>query len=131
LPGLDQLLAPPSEVLARADTGNRGRTSPGGSEGASNPADDPRRDLMAAPPPARGIFGGPRGYLRRSPRRRAGATWTMLNTKADRFAPFVRRVGTRVFQNLLIFQRRDLGRTTSSPRTRRSPYAPSSTRAAS
>jgi TonB family protein len=39
----------------------------------------------------------------------AAGNLTMLNTKADRFAPFVRRVGTRVFQNLLICQRRDLG----------------------
>ena len=38
----------------------------------------------------------------------APGSLTMLNTKADRFAPFVRRVGTRVFQNLLIYQRRDL-----------------------
>jgi TonB family protein len=38
----------------------------------------------------------------------AAGNLTMLNTKADRFAPFVRRVGTRVFQNLLIYQRRDL-----------------------
>ena len=33
---------------------------------------------------------------------------TFLNTKADRFAPFVRRVGTRVFENLLIEQRKRL-----------------------
>jgi hypothetical protein len=106
LPGLDQLLAPPSEVLAKADTG--GRPS-GGAAAATAPADDPRRDLVSAPPPApRGIFGGPRGTFDDLPDVAQG-NLTLLNTKADRFAPFVRRVGTRVFQNLLIFQRRNLG----------------------
>jgi hypothetical protein len=33
---------------------------------------------------------------------------TLLNTKAELFAPFVRRVAVRVFQNLLILLRRDL-----------------------
>jgi hypothetical protein len=33
---------------------------------------------------------------------------TLLNTKAEMFAPFVRRVAVRVFQNLMIFLRRDL-----------------------
>jgi hypothetical protein len=35
---------------------------------------------------------------------------TLLNTKADRFAPFVRRVAMRVFQHLLILERRSLER---------------------
>ncbi len=35
---------------------------------------------------------------------------TLLNTKAERFAPFVRRVALRVFQNLMISMRRDLTR---------------------
>jgi hypothetical protein len=33
---------------------------------------------------------------------------TLLNTKAELFAPFVRRVAVRVFQNLLILLRREL-----------------------
>jgi hypothetical protein len=33
---------------------------------------------------------------------------TFLNTKAHRFAPFVRRVALRVFQHLLIHQRNNL-----------------------
>jgi hypothetical protein len=41
---------------------------------------------------------------------------TLLNTKADLFAPFVRRVAVRVFQNLLIALRRDLSRTGPSTR---------------
>ena len=109
LPGLDQLLLPPSEVLAKADTGGRESGSSGASGGGSAAAaDDPRRDLVSAPPPARGIFGGPRGTFDDLPDVAQG-NLTLLNTKADRFAPFVRRVGTRVFQNLLIYQRRDLG----------------------
>jgi hypothetical protein len=105
LPSLDQLLPPPEEVLARADTG-RDTRRPGGAEAA--PDDDPRRDLMSAPPPVSGIFGGPRGTFDDLPDFAQGSL-TLLNTKADRFAPFVRRVGTRVFQNLLIYQRRGLG----------------------
>ncbi len=35
---------------------------------------------------------------------------TLLNTKADMFAPFVRRVAIRVFQNLVISLRHDLSR---------------------
>jgi hypothetical protein len=33
----------------------------------------------------------------------------LLNTKANRFAPFVRRVALRVFQHLIILQRKNLG----------------------
>src|SRR5690606_27337843 len=69
--------------------------------------DDPRKDLVSAPPPAPGLFGGVRGSFDNLPDVAQG-NLTMLNTKADRFAPFVRRVGTRVFQNLLIFQRQNL-----------------------
>lgn len=103
LPGLDRLFAPPAEVLARA------RTTPPNPAAPSKPAPevDPRRDLMAAPPPVPGVLSGLRGSFDHLPDVAPGSL-TMLNTKADRFAPFVRRVGTRVFQNLLIYQRRDL-----------------------
>ncbi len=103
LPGLERLFAPPAEVLARAKTNQpqpKGRAQPA-------PESDPRRDLMAAPPPAPGMLSGLRGSFDHLPDVAPGQL-TMLNTKADRFAPFVRRVGTRVFQNLLIYQRRDL-----------------------
>ena len=102
LPGIDELLAPPAEVLARA------RGPEGSARGAPDARTDPRRDLTSAPPPAPGLFAGMRGTFDDLPEVAAG-NLTMLNTKADRFAPFVRRVGTRVFQNLLIYQRRDLG----------------------
>ncbi|MBM4270159.1 MAG: energy transducer TonB [Deltaproteobacteria bacterium] len=102
LPGLDKLLRPPAEVLAKAEPSE----AAGGSPQAAAEA-DARRDLMSAPPPVPGILSGLRGSFDHLPDVAAGQL-TMLNTKADRFAPFVRRVGTRVFQNLLIFQRRDL-----------------------
>jgi TonB family protein len=103
LPGLNQLFAPPEEVLAKAQMA---REAAGG---AAKPgaADDPRKDLVSAPPPAPGLFSGMRGSFDYLPDVAQG-NLTMLNTKADRFAPFVRRVGTRVFQNLLIFQRQNL-----------------------
>ena len=110
LPGLDQLFAPPSEVLAQADRDRR-TSDDRASADAGDPAeasDDRHRDLVSAPPPAPGIFGGQRGTFDSLPDVAQGSL-TMLNTKADRFAPFVRRVGTRVFQNMIIYQRRDLG----------------------
>lgn len=104
LPGLRQLFAPPEEVLAKAE---RDRRAAGGAAARPGAADDPRKDLVSAPPPAPGIFGGLRGSFDNLPDVAQG-NLTMLNTKADRFAPFVRRVGTRVFQNLLIYQRQNL-----------------------
>lgn len=103
LPGLQELLPPPAEVLARArDAGAIPER-----DGAADTRSDLRRDLTGAPPPAPGLFAGVRGTFDDLPEVAPGSL-TMLNTKADRFAPFVRRVGTRVFQNLLIYQRRDL-----------------------
>ena len=104
LPGLNQLFAPPEQVLARAATE---RQAAAGADGSRSQNDDPRKDLVSAPPPAPGLFGGVRGSFDYLPDVSQG-NLTMLNTKADRFAPFVRRVGTRVFQNLLIFQRQNL-----------------------
>lgn len=102
LPGLNQLFAPPDQVLAKAEMERRAV----GADSA-RAADDPRKDLVSAPPPAPGLFGGARGSFDYLPDVAQG-NLTMLNTKADRFAPFVRRVGTRVFQNMLIFQRQNL-----------------------
>jgi hypothetical protein len=103
LPGLKELFRPPSEVLAKAGIEPSGEAAPA----ARRPSDDPRKDLVSAPPPAPGLFGGMRGSFDHLPDVAQG-NLTMLNTKADRFAPFVRRVGTRVFQNLLIYQRQNL-----------------------
>lgn len=103
LPGLNELFAPPEEVLAKAELERRAA----GGERSRGAVDDPRKDLVSAPPPAPGLFSGMRGSFDYLPDVAQG-NLTMLNTKADRFAPFVRRVGTRVFQNLLIYQRQNL-----------------------
>ncbi len=104
LPGLEKLLAPPGTVL-----GNRPPPQPRAARQAPPDAavPDPNRDLLRAPPPARGLLAGLRGTYDNLPSVAAGKL-TFLNTKADRFAPFVRRVGTRVFENLLIEQRKRL-----------------------
>ncbi len=99
-----QLFARPNDLLARGWLSQDGdaeaqRTPPSGNE-----------LLAMAPPPARENFltmPGPRGTLDHLPDVRKG-NLTFLNTKASRFAPFVRRVAQRVFQNLLIYQRRNL-----------------------
>jgi TonB family protein len=104
LPGRDKLFESPAELLAKNDA------SPGspGAQAGADARSDPHRDLVSAPPPAPGIFAGARGSADYLPDI-ASSNLTLLNTKADRFAPFVRRVGMRVFQNLLIYQRRQLG----------------------
>lgn len=107
LPGLNQLFAPPEEVLAKAEMERRAAGAAAAAADRPGAVDDPRKDLVSAPPPAPGLFGGMRGSFDNVPDVAQG-NLTMLNTKADRFAPFVRRVGTRVFQNLLIFQRQNL-----------------------
>ncbi len=103
-----QLFARPDDVLAKGwlstdgdaeDEEEAQRTPPSGNE-----------LLAMAPPPARENFltmPGPRGTLDYLPDVRKGGL-TFLNTKASRFAPFVRRVAQRVFQHLLIRQRRNL-----------------------
>ena len=78
----------------------------------------PRRQAAeqeASPQPTGGIgravvpaLRGPRHA--RLPARRPRGDITLLNTKAELFAPFVRRVALRVFQNLLISLRRELQR---------------------
>lgn len=104
LPGLDTLLAPPSQVLGKSAALPHAQDQKPAAEAAQ---DDPNRDLLRAPPPPRGLLSGLRGTYDALPNVAAG-NLTLLNTKADRFAPFVRRVGTRVFENLLIEQRKTL-----------------------
>lgn len=76
------------------------------------PAAPQGRDLIAlAPPPAASSLfplPSPFGTLDYLPDVRQGSL-TLLNTKASRFAPFVRRVALRVFQHLIISQRKTLG----------------------
>lgn len=61
--------------------------------------------LAVAPAAPEWALPGVRGTLDNLPDIQRGAV-TLLNTKANSFAPFVRRVGERVFQHLIIRQRR-------------------------
>ncbi|MEO8605749.1 MAG: hypothetical protein ABI629_24485 [bacterium] len=87
-------------------------------EGYGQPVDPPpaeRPDRQLARGGNDGLFipTGPTGTLDYLPDIREGDI-TLLNTKADVFAPFVRRVAVRVFQNLLISLKRDLANTNIS-----------------
>lgn len=102
-----QLFARPDDLLAKGWLSTDGDTE----EEETQRAPPSGNELLAmAPPPARENFltmPGPRGTLDYLPDVRKG-NLTFLNTKASRFAPFVRRVAQRVFQHLLIRQRRNL-----------------------
>ncbi len=92
LPGLGDLFVKPSELardpaLRRGESGTDQRTEDGG-----------KRDLALLNHPELWPEPAPHGAFDFLPNVRSGDI-TMLNTKADRFAPFVRRVGLRVFQS--------------------------------
>lgn len=91
LPGLSGLLPKPSDLIHDPSFGK-------GSSGTGNEAEGPgERDYAAVPRPDLWADPGERGVPDYLPDVQAGR-FTLLNTKADLFAPFVRRVGLRVFQ---------------------------------
>ncbi|MSQ48172.1 MAG: hypothetical protein EXR78_07260 [Deltaproteobacteria bacterium] len=101
-----QLFVPPSELLAQGwiqeaeqnREKEKTRQPPSGS------------DIVAmAPSPAPNLFSMPGeiGTPDDLPDIQQG-NLTFLNTKAHRFSPFVRRVALRVFQHLIILQRKNL-----------------------
>ncbi len=101
-----QLFAQPDDLLAQ------GWLSDAGSDQAKKAERQPPkgRDIIAlAPPPRENLLSlpGPLGTPDYLPDVQQG-NLTFLNTKAHRFAPFVRRVALRVFQHLLIHQRNNL-----------------------
>jgi hypothetical protein len=105
-PRVPQLFARPDDLLAQ------GWLSEAGSDQEKKAERQPPqgRDLIAlAPPPRESLFSlpGPVGTPDFLPDIRQG-NLTFLNTKAHRFAPFVRRVALRVFQHLIIHQRKQL-----------------------
>lgn len=107
-PSLDQLL-PSASQMAR-----EGYADSGDSAEPEKPSQAERRDVMRYAD-AFAPSNGPRGTMDFLPDVRAGDV-TLLNTKAEKFAPFVRRVAMRVFQSQIINLRRDipqLGVTTS------------------
>jgi hypothetical protein len=107
LPDLDRLL-PDAVKLAREGYGEAAEASP---EKDGTQERSERLRSAGVWPPTSGTF-GTFDFL---PDVREGDI-TLLNTKADLFAPFVRRVAVRVFQNLLISLRRDLSPTGPSTR---------------
>ncbi len=106
LPKLDQLLPPADEMIragvVRPDEG--GEAAPPAPEQHAS-VDHP--NLLRHGDPWQGHGrGGTMDFL---PNVRDGDV-TMLNTKADQFAPFVRRVAVRVFQDFVILVRRSYDR---------------------
>jgi hypothetical protein len=90
--GLSDLFVRPSELardpaLRKGQSGEDDRSEEGG-----------QRDLASLSRPELWADPGERGTPDYLPDVKLG-NFTMLNTKADRFAPFVRRVGLRVFQS--------------------------------
>jgi hypothetical protein len=102
-----QLFARPDELLTQGWISDAGKEQ----EEQSAKRQPPQgRDLIAlAPPPAESLLNlpGPIGTPDFLPDIQQG-NLTLLNTKAHRFAPFVRRVALRVFQHLIIHQRKQL-----------------------
>jgi hypothetical protein len=108
LPNLEQLLPQPGDLLRGG-----GRPAPGPAE--AQPA--PEQQVAVARGPDLLRYGDPwrRGSTRGGtldflPTIREGDI-TLLNTKAEMFAPFVRRVAVRVFENFVILLRRSYGET--------------------
>jgi hypothetical protein len=105
LPKLDQLLPPAGDLI------REGLVTP--HEGAPKAAPEQqlasseRTDLLRHGDPWKqgNLHGGTLDFL---PTVHEGDI-TLLNTKAEQFAPFVRRVAMRVLENLRIFLRRSLG----------------------
>ena len=91
LPGLPDLFARPSEIINDPRLAGRDDGTADDGDGLGN------RDLAKLSRPDLWGEAGERGTLDFLPEVRQGK-FTLLNTKADLFAPFVRRVGLRVFQ---------------------------------
>lgn len=98
LPDLESLLP---NALALAQQQARDEMTPRPESGGAPPAKARQRSAVAWEPST-----ALRGTLDHLPDVRPGNV-TLLNTKAEVFAPFVRRVMLRVFQNMMILMRRN------------------------
>jgi hypothetical protein len=102
-PALEDLFASTDE-LVRAQQGDRARAE--AESKAAEAGEGKRRVSIAVAPVApEWSLPGTQGTFDHLPDIQRGDV-TLLNTKANAFAPFVRRVGERVFQHLIIRQRR-------------------------
>lgn len=100
-PALHDLFASTDELVRAEERARREREPQDGA-----PGDSRHRLALAVPPVAPDwTLPGTRGTFDYLPDIQRGDV-TLLNTKASVFAPFVRRVGERVFQHLIIRQRR-------------------------
>ena len=101
-PALEDLFASTNE-LVRAQRSEHERDEH--AQAAEEPGSGRRRVALAVPPVVpEWTLPGTRGTLDYLPDIQRGNV-TLLNTKASVFAPFVRRIGERVFQHLIIRQR--------------------------
>jgi hypothetical protein len=108
VPGLDALL-PSASQLVREGYSGAGLEEP---SRESDSAAQEKRNVLRYTDAAR-TGSGRRGTFDFLPDVREGDV-TLLNTKAEMFAPFVRRVAQRVFQNQIISLRRELSRVAAS-----------------
>jgi hypothetical protein len=104
LPNLDQLLPPAGDLIRQGLV--KPQAAPAEEQAPQQLASVRRNDLLRHGDPWRtgGVRGGSLDFL---PSVREGDI-TMLNTKAEQFAPFVRRVAVRVFENFRILLRRSI-----------------------
>jgi hypothetical protein len=100
-PALDDLFASRDELVAAQ------RAAPQNPDSSTEETSTGKRRLALAVAPVAPEWSlpGTRGTLDNLPDIQRGNV-TLLNTKANVFSPFVRRVGERVFQHLIIRQRR-------------------------
>ncbi len=105
-PALEDLFAPTDELVRAQRAEDRAAEAKRGADTNESPAAAGRRRLALAVPPVAPEWSlpGRRGTFDYLPDIQRGDV-TLLNTKASVFAPFVRRVGERVFQHLVIRQR--------------------------
>ncbi len=104
LPKLDQLLPQPGDLIRE---GLAQPDQPAAGAAPQQQATNQREDLLRHGDPwhSGSVHGGSLDFL---PNVREGDL-TLLNTKAEQFAPFVRRVGMRVFEHFWILVRRSVG----------------------
>src|SRR5438093_7115578 len=104
-PALEDLLVPTDELVRAQRAEDRAAEAKRTADDEKPAAAGRRRLALAVPPVApEWSLPGRRGTFDYLPDIQRGDV-TLLNTKANVFAPFVRRIGERVFQHLILRQR--------------------------